>query len=188
MSATKLGLPASLTPDLLSEILRYEPRHWKVLQNRLSREHPDVWEGMNLLDQDFYTRLHALLKDPVNRKAFEGAAQREGTKNRPLTLHGELCRHYLKSLRNNDPSMAERMPEHTNPREVVDALASGDDDDRLANVVWSFAESGQLGSAELLGIFDDYLGIRSRLAGVVKGIQTESAPLMAKWAACLSQT
>ena len=186
MSTTKFGLPTSLTPDLLSEVLRYEPRHWKVLQHRLLREHPDVWEGMNLSDEDFYARLHTLLKDSVNRRAFEGAAQREGTRNRPLTLRGELRRHYLKSLR-NDPSLADRMPKRPKPREVVDALAAGDDDDQLANVVWSFAESGQLGSAELSRISDDYPGIRSRLAGAVKGIQPESTPLMAKWAACLSQ-
>ena len=186
MSATKFGLPSSLTPDLLSEVLRYEPRHWKALQRGLSREHPGVWEGMNLSDGDFYARLHALLKDPVNRRAFEGAAKREGTRNRPLTLFGELRRHYSKAWK-NDPSLADRMPKRPKPREVVDALAAGDDDDRLANVVWSFAESSQLGSAELSRISDDYPGIRSRLAGAVKGIQTESTPLMAKWAACLSQ-
>ena len=176
----------SLTPGLLSEVLRYEPRHWKALQHRLSREHPGVWEGIGLSDEDFYARLHALLKDPVNRRAFEGAAQREGTRNRPLTLSGELHRHYWKSLR-NDPSLAERMPKRAKPREVVDALASGDDDDRLANVVWSFVESGHLGFAELSRISGDYPGIRSRLAGAVKWIQTDSTPLMAKWAACLSQ-
>ena len=66
-------------------------------------------------------------------------------------------------------------------------LAASDDDDQLANIVWSFAESGQLGTDELSRISADYAGIRRRLAGAVQGIQSESTPLMAKWAARLAQ-
>ena len=186
MSATKFGLPSSLTPDLLSEILRYEPRHWRALQQRLSREHPDVWDCMNLSDEDFYARLHALLKNPVHRRALASAAQGAGTKNRPLTLCDELHRHYSKS-RKNDPSLTGRIPRSAKPREIVDALLATGDDDRLANIVWAFAESGDLGFADLSRISEDYPEIRKRLAGSVKGIQTEAAPLMAKWAACLSR-
>ena len=186
MPATKFGLPISITTDLLSQVLRYEPRHWKALQHRLTREHSAVWKDVNLSDKDFYAKLHALLKTPVNRQAFEGAAQKEGTRNRPLTLFGELRKHYSKSLR-SDPSLAKQIPKRAKPREFLDVLAAGDDDDRLANVVWTFAENGQLGPDELSRIAIDYPGIRSRLAGSVKGIHSEATPLMAKWTACISQ-
>ena len=103
MSAINFGLPTSLTPDMLKQILRYEPRHWKALELRLVRECPAVWKGIHLSDDDFYTKLHALLKDPENRRVLEAAAQKEGTSKRPLTLCGEIHKHCLRSLR-NDPS------------------------------------------------------------------------------------
>ena len=184
MPATRYGLPSSLSPDLLEGILRYEPRHWKGLQSRLAREQPAVWEGMHVSDDDFYTKLHRLLKDPENRQALASAAQKEGTKNRPLTLPGEVQKFYSRLLR-MDPSFSDRLPDDPVAMEIVEALADCGDDDRLANVVWAFAEGGLLTCAELLRIAGDRPGIRERLGGTVSGIEMEAKPVSERWVECL---
>ena len=186
MSATTYGLPTSLTPDVLAQVLRYEPRHWKAIAPRLVREHSDVWEHIQLSDGDFYTKLHTLLKDPLNRRALEVAAQKENTRNRSLTLCGAIHRYYLKSLR-NDPSLVDRLPMKPSPIEIIDVLASCDDDDRLANVVWAFAESGKLTHTKLSEIVNDHPGVRMRLAGTVINAEVVAGPLGIQWAACLSR-
>ncbi len=185
MSATTSGLPTSLTPDVLAQVLRYEPRHWKAITPRLVRECPDVWEHIQLSDDDFYTKLHTLLKDPLNRRALEIAAQKGNTRNRSLTLCGAIHKYYFKSLR-SDPSLADRLSERFDPKEIIDVLASCDDDDRLANVVWTFAESGELTYADLSDITNKYPGVRTRLAGTVIGVEV-AAPVGIRWSACLSR-
>ena len=185
MSATTYGLPTSLTPDVLAQILRYEPRHWKVIAPRLVREYPDAWEHIQLSDDDFYTKLHTLLKDPLNRRALEIAAQKENTKNRSLTLCGAIHKYYFKSLR-NDPYLVDRLPKRANPKEIIDVLAGCDDDDRLANVVWAFAESGELTYADLSEITNNHPGVRTRLAGTVIGVEV-TAQVGIRWSACLSR-
>ena len=62
MTIATYGLPTSLTPDVLKEALRYEPRHWKALKMRLVRKRPTVWEDMNISDDDFYDKLHQRLR------------------------------------------------------------------------------------------------------------------------------
>ena len=186
MSATKFGLPTSLTPQVLKQILRYEPRHWKALKARLVKEHPAAWEDIHLSGDDFYTKLHALLKDPVNRWALEAAAQKESTKNRPLTLCCEIRKHYEKSLR-NEPSFYDRLPKRPTPKEFVNALADCGDSDRLANVIWAFAESGSFTCADLAKIGEEHPSVRTRLGGVVKGIDMEAKPVAVRWVECLSR-
>ena len=186
MSATKVGLPTSLTPQVLKQILRYEPRHWKALKARLVKEHPAAWEDIHLSGDDFYTKLHALLKDPVNRWALEAAAQKESTKNRPLTLCCEIRKHYEKSLR-NEPSFYDRLPKRPTPKEFVNALADCGDSDRLANVIWAFAESGSFTCADLAKIGEEHPSVRTRLGGVVKGIDMEAKPVAVRWVECLSR-
>ena len=186
VSATRYGLPSSLTPDLLAQILRYEPRHWKVLQPRLAREHPAVWEDIHVSDDDFYAKLHDILKDPGNRSALESAAQKERTRKRPLTLSGEIHKYYARPLR-NDPSFSDRLPENPAAMELVEAMADCGDDDRLANVVWALAEDGLIACAELLKIAEDHPGIRERLGGTVAGIEMEAKPVAERWAECLAR-
>ena len=86
MSTARTGLPTSLTPQVLREILRYEPRHWKAIKTRLVRKRPALWEDMSLSDDDFYDKLHELLKDPENRHEFELAAKSQGSRNRARGL------------------------------------------------------------------------------------------------------
>ena len=186
MPAARYGLPTSLTPDLLAQILRYEPRHWKVLQPRLAREHPAVWEDIHVSDDDFYARLHDILKDPGNRRALESAAQKERTRNRPLTLSGEIHKYYARPLR-NDPSFSDRLPEHPAAMEIVEAMADCGDDDRLANVVWALAEDGFLTRVELLKIAEDHPGVSERLGGTVAGIEVEAKSVLERWAECLAR-
>ena len=62
MSSARTGLPTSLTPQVLEEILRYEPRHWKAIKTRLVRKRATLWEDMNLSDEGFYDKLHELLE------------------------------------------------------------------------------------------------------------------------------
>ena len=186
MPATRYGLPSSLTPDLLALILRYEPRHWKGLQSRLARERPAIWEGMHVSDDDFYAKLHHILRDPENRQALERAAQKEGTKNRPLTLWGQIHKYYTGSLW-NDPSFSDWLSEDRAPLEIVEALADCGSDDCLANVVWAFAEGGRLTCAELLKIAENHPGIRERLGGTVAGTEVEAKPTLERWVECLSR-
>ena len=185
VSAAMLGLPTSLTPDVLAQVLRYEPRHWKAIAPRLVRECPDVWEHLQLSDDDFYTKLHLLLQDPLNRKALEVAARKENTRNRSLTLCDAIHKHYFKSVR-NDPSLADALSKSSDPKDVIDAFAGCGDDDRLANVVWAFAESGHLTHADLSEIANDHPGVRVRLAGTVEGVEV-AAPVETRWAVCLSR-
>ena len=186
MPAIRYGLPTSITPDLLARILRYEPRHWRVLQPRLVRERPAVWEGIHMSDDDFYAKLYDILKDPDNRRALETAAQKERTKNRSLTPCGEIQKYYARLLR-NDPSFSDRLPESPSPTEFVEALADCGDDDRLANVVWAFAEDGLLTCAQLSKISMDHPDIRERLGGTVTGIEIEAKPVAERWVECLSR-
>ena len=186
MPATRYGLPISLTPNLLAQILRYEPRHWKVLQSRLARERPAIWEGIHVSDDDFYAKLHDILKDPENRRALESAAQKGRTRNRPLTLWGQIHKYYTGPLW-NDPSFSDWLSEDRAPLEIVEALADCGDDDRLANIVWAFAEGGRLTCTELLKIAEDHPGIRERLGGTVTGIEMEAKPVAERWVECLSR-
>ena len=188
MSAAMLGLPTSLTPDVLAQVLRYEPRHWRAIAPRLVRERPDVWEHLHLSDDDFYTKLHMLLQDPLNRKALEVAARKENTKNRFLTLCGAIHKHYFKSVR-NDPSLADawsKSPDPKDVKDVIDAFAGCGDDDRLANVVWAFAEGGHLTHAALSEVANDHPGVRMRLAGTVEGIEV-AASVETRWSVSLSR-
>lgn len=89
MSAVKHGLPTSLTPDLMKEILRYEPRHWRrAMKPRLVRKSPEVWGDLDTPSDDaFYPKLHERLMDPTNRHHFEAEARRHDTRNRPRSLY-----------------------------------------------------------------------------------------------------
>ena len=186
MPATHYGLPTSLTPELLALILRYEPRHWKALQPRLVREHPAVWEGIHVSDDDFYAKLHDILKEPENRRALENAAQKGRTRNRPLTLWGQIHKYYTGSLW-SDRSFSDWMSEDRAPLEIVEALAECGNDDCLANVVWAFAEGGRLKCTELSKIAEDNPGIRERLGGTVAGIEMEAKLVSERWVECLAR-
>ena len=185
MSTTGFGLPTSLTPDMLKRILRYEPRHWRALKPHLVKERPTDWKNLQLSDDDFYTKLHALLRDPSHRQALHAAAQKVGTKSRPLTLCQEIHKHYARSLRNT-PSFFDRLPENATSREIVGALADCDDDDLLTNVVWALAEEGHFTCLDLSAIANDHPGVRTRLVGTAKGVETESMTVAARWIKCLS--
>ena len=148
MSAAKHGLPTSLTPNLLTEILRYEPRHWKALKPRLVRKRPTVWEDINLSDDAFYDTLHEHLKDLTNRRDFDTEAKRGDTKRRPLGLYRGIHQYYGNQLADKE-SFRERMPKKATPKEYVDAISYCDDDDRLTNVVWALREEDAISDHEL---------------------------------------
>ena len=151
MSTARTGLPISLTPRVLGEVLRYEPRHWKAIKTRLVRKRPTVWEDMSLSDDDFYDKLHELLKDPGNRHEFELAAKIRGSRSRAGGLFRRIIKHYTNQLLHEE-SFRERIPEKATSRELIDAVSYHDDDDRLGNVVWAVLEDGELSDDELAKI------------------------------------
>ena len=188
MSTATIGLPTSLTPDVLREILRYEPRHWKAIKTRLLRKHPTVWEGMSVSDEDFYDQLHERLRDPVNRNEFAAAARQRDSRHRPRALHGAIFKHYVDPL-SADESFRERIPvpSKASSREWVDAISHYDDDDRLTNVLWVLLEDGGLSDDDVSEIAAEHPGVRERLASVVDGNSMEAGTVVDQWEAALAR-
>ena len=167
MSTPRTGLPTSLTPEVLRQILRYEPRHWKAIKTRLVRKRASLWEDMSLSDDDFYLQLHELLKDPGNRHEFEVAAKTRGSRNRAGGLFHRIIQHYIDELLNYEESFREEIPAKATSRQLIDAVSHHDDDDRLANVVWAILEDGGLSDDELSEIAAEHPGVSERLQTVV---------------------
>ena len=186
MSTARTGLPTSLTPQVLGEILRYEPRHWKAIKTRLVRKRPALWEDMSLSDDDFYDKLHELLKDPRNRRGFELAAKSLGSRNRAGGLFRRIIKHYVDQLLHEE-SFRERIPAKAKPRELIDAVSYHDDDDRLANVVWAVLEDGGLSDDELAEISAEHPGVCDRLQTVVDDDTMEGGTAPNQWEAGLSR-
>ena len=92
MSTARTGLPTSLTPKVLRDVLRYEPRHWKAIKARIAKKRRTLCEDMSVSRDDFYDKLHELLKDPENRQTFELAAKSSGTRNRTGSLFRRISR------------------------------------------------------------------------------------------------
>ena len=185
MSTTRTGLPTSLTPEVLREILRYEPRHWKVIKTRLVRKRATLWEGMSLSDDDFYDRLHELLKDPGNRHEFEVAAKSRGSRNRAGGLFRQIIHHYIGELRHEE-LFREEVPAKATARQLIDAVSHHDDDDRLANVVWAILEDGGLSDDELSEIATEHPGVAERLQTVLDA-DTVGGGMANQWEAGLSR-
>ena len=186
MSTVRYGLPISLTPDVLKQGLRYEPRHWKAIKKRLAKKNPTVWEDMNISDGDFYDKLHQRLKDPSDRHEFEEAAKQEQTRRRPLGLCRGLFRHYVGQLEYEE-SFRDRVPKNASPRELIDAIAYHEDDDRLTNVIWLFQEEGVILDGDLSEILGEHPGVSDRLGSVVDADKTEFDSAAYRWKECLSR-
>ena len=186
MSTARTGLPTSLTPEVLGEILRYEPRHWKAIKARLSRNRPTLWGDMSVSNDDFYDKLHELLEDPGIRHEFELAAKSQGSRNRARGLFRRIIKYYIDQLRYEE-SFRERLPEKATSRELIDAVSYHDDDDRLANVVWAVLGDGGLSDDELAEISAEYPGVSDRLQIAVDGNTIGGRTAPNQWEAGLSQ-
>ena len=186
MSTARTGLPTSLTPKVLREILRYEPRHWKAIRTRLVRKRAMLWEDMGLSDDDFYDQLHELLRDPVNRHDFEVAAKSRGSRNRAGGLFRRIVQHYIDELLNEE-SFREEVPAKATSRQLIDAVSHHDDDDRLANVVWAVLEDGELSDNELSEIAAEHPGVGERLQTVVDRDTVGRGTSPNQWEASLSR-
>ena len=186
MSTAKIGLPTSLTPDVLREILRYEPRHWKPIKTRLVRKHPTVWEGMSVSDEDFYDQLHERLRDPVSRHEFAAASRQRDSRHRPRALYRAIFKHYFDQF-SGDESFLEQASRTASPRDIVDAISHYDDDDRLTNVLWALLEDGGLSDDDLSEIAAEHPGVRERLASVVDGNSVEAGTVVDRWEAAVSR-
>lgn len=185
MSTARFGLPTSLTPDVLREILRYEPRHWKAIKTRLTRRRPALWEDMSLSD-DFYDQLHELLKDPENRRDFDVAAKSRSSRNRAGGLFRGIVRHYLDQLVHEE-SFRERVPAKATSWELIDAVSYHDDDDRLANVVWALLEDGALYDDEFSEVAAEHPGVGERFQTVVDGETMRARAAPNQWEAGLAR-
>ena len=186
MSAAEHGLPTSLTPDLMKEILRYEPRHWRAMKSRLARKSPEVWKDMNLSDGAFYPKLHERLMDPTNRHDFEAEAKRHDTRNRPRGLYrGMVC--FYRDQLSGEESFREQMGGNRSAREIVEIVSQYEDADRLANVIWLHFAQGRFTYEELSEIAEEYPGVLERLAPVMQ--DDAGAPDMVgnRWDACLAR-
>ncbi len=186
MSAAKHGLPTSLTPSLLEEILRYEPRHWRSIKPRLVRKRPTVWKDMNLSDDDFYQRLHERLKDPSDRDDFDAEGRRHETRKSPRSLYRRMIHYYWDQLEDED-SFHEQIAGSSSPRELVEIVSRYGDEDRLANIVWLHFVQGLISDGELSEIAEEHPGVLERLAPLLEGHATEPDASNSRWKACLSR-
>ena len=186
MSAVKHGLPTSLTPGLMKEILRYEPRHWRAMKPRLLRKCPEVWKDMNFSDDAFYHKLHERLMDPTNREDFETEARRHDTRNRSRSLYKGMNCYYLDQL-GGDESFREQMAAGPAPRGIVEIVSQYEDADRLANVIWLHFAQGDFTEDELSEIAVEYPGVLERLAPVMQGGAAAADMVGDRWEACLSR-
>ena len=186
MSAARYGLPISLTPDLLKEILRYEPRHWKAIKAKLVRKRPTLWKEMNLSDDLFYDKLHDHLEDPINRRDFDTVARQQDTKRRSFGLYRGIHQYYGHQLADNE-SFIEHMPKRATPREYIDAVAHCEDDDRLANIVWTLFDERDIAEHELSELCEKYPGIFLHLKPVVDANDTDADTVDERWEACISR-
>ena len=186
MPTAKTGLPTSLTPEVLRDILRYEPRHWKAIKTRLVRKRPALWEDMSLSDDDFYDKLHELIKDPRNRHEFELVAKSQGSRSRARGLFHRIISHYTDQLLHEE-FFHERMPAKAPSWELIDAVSHHDNDDRLANVVWAVLEIGGLSDDELSEIATEHPGVGERLRTVVDADVAGRGTVPNQWEAGLTR-
>ena len=186
MSTARTGLPTSLTPEVLRDILRYEPRHWKAIKTRLVRKCPALWEDMSLSDDDFYDKLHELIKDPGNRHEFELVAKSQGSRSRARGLFHRIISHYTDQLLHEE-FFHERMPAKAPSWELIDAVSHHDNDDRLANVVWAVLEIGGLSDDELSEIATEHPGVGERLRTVVDADVAGRGTIPNQWEAGLAR-
>ena len=187
MSTARTGLPTSLTPKVLRDVLRYEPRHWKAIKARIAKKRRTLCEDMNVSSDDFYDKLHELLKDPENRQTFELAAKSSGTRNRTGSLFRRISKHYIDPLRHEE-SFRECIHPETTSRELIDAVSEhDDDDDHLANLVWAVLEDGGLSEDELAEISAEYPGVGERLQTVVDTNTMEEQRAPNQWEDGLSR-
>ena len=186
MSAARYGLPTSLTPDLLKEILRYEPRHWKAIKAKLVRKRPTLWKEMNLSEYLFYDKLHEHLGDPINRRDFDSVARRQDTKRRSFGLYRGIHQYYGHQLADNE-SFIEHMPKRATPREYINAVAHCENDDRLANIVWTLFDEGDIAENELAELCEKYPGILLHLKPVLDANDTDADTVVKRWEACISR-
>lgn len=185
MSTARTGLPTSLTPEVLREILRYESRHWRAIKTWLARTRTTLWEDMSLSDDDFYDQLHELLKDPRNRHEFNAAAKSRESRKRGGGLFCRIILHYIDELRHEE-LFREEMPAKATARQLIDAVSHHDDDDRLANVVWAMLEYGGLSDDELSEIATEHPGVAERLQTVLDA-DTVGGGTANQWEAGLSR-
>ena len=186
MSTTRHGLPTSLTPGVLEEILGYEPRHWKVLKTRLARKRPAIWGDMKLSDNDFYVELHRNLQDPINRQEFEIVAVQGRKHPQRLSFYRRIFRHHMERL-NREESFRNRIPEKPSCMDVVNAVAYYGDDDCLANLVWLFLEEGVITDQEFSEIAREHPGVHERLGFLADDDGAEVGSPENQWAECLSR-
>ncbi len=186
MSAAKNGLPTSLTSALLRKIFRYEPRHWKAMKPKLVRKCPKAWTHMNLSDNGFYDKLHEHLKDPAIRRDFDAVAGRQDTKRRKCGLYSGIHHFYSKQLA-NEQSFQERLPKNASPRQLIDAIAYCENDDRLTNVIWILLEEGSISRDEISEVAEKHPGVLDRLAPVFQNDAADAVTVTDRWKACLTR-
>ena len=185
MSAAKYGLPTSLTPGLLEEILRYQPRDWRTIKPRLVRKRPMVWDDLNLSDDDFYRKLHERLKDPTNRQEFDSETRRHDTPKRPRSLYRGMIQFYQEQSAVNE-SFSEQVADSPSPRGSVD-IVSQHDIDRATNMMWLHFAEGHFTDDELLEVAEEHPGVLERLEPVLQGDAVEADMTANRWEACLSR-
>jgi len=186
MSNARGGLPTSLTPQVLRNILRYESQHWKIIKRRLVRKRPTLWEDMSLSDRNFYDNLHELLKDPENRHEFALATRKRGNSNRTGDLYRRIIRYYIDELRHQD-TFREEIPANATYRQLIDIAQHHLDDDRLANMLWAAVEDGALSDVELSEYAAQRPRVVERLNTVVDRSAVAEETISNQWAYRLSQ-
>ena len=186
MSTARIGLPTSLTPEVLREILRYERRQWRPVKALLVKKRAKLWQDMRVSDDDFYDKLHKALKDPGIRREFEIAAKARGSQNHASGLYRRIIYHYIRELRHEEAFPEELLTKAT-ARQVIEAVSRYDDDDRLANVVWAILEDGGLSDAELSEITAEHPEIGERFKAVVDGEAAAGKSVADQWESGLSR-
>ena len=157
-----MRLPNSLPPQLLGEILGYEPRFWHKIEPSLLREFPDVWEKRTLSDESFYDHLHNFLQDPERRALFNSTASKHGTKRRPLELSKRIDAYYMRRHLKS-PDFLKKWPKTPRYVDVLNILAEDDDIDQLANMAWAFLDKGCVDIKVVQEIADKREGLIDRI-------------------------
>ena len=157
-----MRLPNSLPPQLLGEILGYEPRFWHKIEPSLLREFPDDWEKRTLSDESFYDHLHNFLQDPERRALFNSTASKHGTKKRPLELYKRIDAYY-KRRHLKSPDFLKKWPKTPTYVDVLNILAEDDDIDQLANMAWAFLDKGCVDIKVVQEIADKREGLIDRI-------------------------
>ena len=91
------GLPSTLTPERIQSVLRFAKNHERELRETLDRDKTSVWRQTNS-GENFYDRLHDLLRTVEGRKAYEIARGDFEKAKRKRSGRADLLRRLWKDI------------------------------------------------------------------------------------------